>query len=473
MRLKIDYKSITFKMWLYFIFFAVLILIVLWLLQIVFLNSYYKGMKTREILAVANSIKSEYGQNDFDNTIQQYSYKNNMIVMVTDTEGNFLFSSDFFGGPSQGVGLGRSPLANYSQLREQLLHSGKDEVYYSVSSSHLKGQMLVYSAILKRSSGNKAILYISSSLDPIDSTTAVLKNQLIYVSVIILLLAFFIAFFISRRLSMPIEKLTGSAKELAKGNYDIVFVKGNYSEIDQLASTLNYATRELSKTDDLRKDLIANVSHDLRTPLTMVKAYAEMIRDISGENPVKRNAHTNVIIDEADRLSNLVNDMLDLSKIQSGTAEMDFRCFDISQTVINIMKRFNILVEREGYVFECFCEENLTVTADEKRIEQVIYNLISNAVNYTGDDKRVKIRLRASGEKIHFEVTDTGKGIPKGKLEIIWERYYKAEETHKRAVVGTGLGLSIVKNILIAHKADFGVNSTIDEGSTFWFELKK
>jgi signal transduction histidine kinase len=152
---------------------------------------------------------------------------------------------------------------------------------------------------------------------------------------------------------------------------------------------------------------------------------------------------------------------------------MKYKSFNISQTVKNIINRFDILVERDGYKFERFCDENLTVIADEKRIEQVIYNLISNAVNYTGDDKRIEIRLIGSEKMIHFEVTDTGKGIPKEKLETIWERYYKAKETHKRAVVGTGLGLSIVKSILQEHKANFGVKSTTGKGSTFWFELKK
>lgn len=472
MQLKIDRNSITFNIWIYFILFAVLILIILWLLQIVFFKNYYQDMKIHEILTVANSLKNKYGQNDFDNIINQYSYKNNMSVVVMDSEGNIMFSSETFAGPGQRGDLGRAPLSGFTQAREQLLLSGKDEVYSITSNPRIKMQMLEYWTTIKKNNSVE-ILQVKAPLDPIDSTTEVLKNQLIYISVIIFLIAFVISFFISKKFSKPIERLTGAAKELARGNYDIIFVKGDYSEIDQLASTLNYATRELSKTDDLRKELIANISHDLRTPLTMVKAYAEMIRDISGENPEKRNTNVNVIINEADRLSNLVNDMLNLSKIQSGTDLMKFKSFNISQTVKNIIKRFDILVEREGYKFESFCDEDLTVTADETRIEQVIYNLISNAVNYTGDDKRIEIRLTGSEKMIHFEVTDTGKGIPKEELEIIWERYYKAKETHKRAVVGTGLGLAIVKSILQEHKADFGVKSTPGKGSTFWFKLKR
>jgi signal transduction histidine kinase len=204
----------------------------------------------------------------------------------------------------------------------------------------------------------------------------------------------------------------------------------------------------------------------------MVKAYAEMIRDISGENREKRDTHLKVIIDEADRLNMLVNDMLDLSKIESGNMELKMDEFDISKTVRTILQRLNVLSERSGYIFTLNCEDTIMVTADKLRIEQVIYNLISNAVNYTGDDKHVNINLYANDGCARFEVTDTGKGIPREELENIWERYYKAKETHKRAVIGTGLGLSIVKNILRLHNADFGVISSVGKGSTFWFELK-
>ncbi|AET67472.1 signal transduction histidine kinase [Desulfosporosinus orientis DSM 765] len=482
MRFNFDTKSIVYKMWLYFFLFALAILSVLWLLQIVFLQNYYQDMKTHEILNIADALKSKYGQTDFDTTLQQYSYKNNVMILVTDLDGNVEFSADSFGTGSDLSGPGgRIHPGNFTQfsqqiseqIREQLLSSGKTEIYYSVHNARLKGLLLEYGALLNSQAGRKAILYIRSPLDPIDSTTAVLKSQLFYVSMIILLLAFFIAFLIARRFSRPIEMLTRSARELGKGNYNVVFVRGSYSEIDQLASTLNYATRELSKTERLRRELIANVSHDLRTPLTMIRAYAEMLRDFASENEEKRKLRAGVIVEEADRLSGLVNDMLNLSKIQSGSEEIVCQPFDISQMVRNILQRFQILSERNGYKFVCSCEERLVVAADKRRIEQVIYNLISNAVNYTGDDKRVEISLKALKDRIRCEVRDSGKGIPKEKLEVIWERYYKATETHKRPVIGSGLGLSIVKSILEAQGAAYGVESAEGHGSTFWFELKR
>lgn len=481
MKFMLDVKSIKFKMWKYFMLFAALIMLVLWFLQIIFLNSYYQAMKTREVLRAANTLMSEYEKGDFDEVVSQYSFKNNMFILITDLNGYPLYSSGTSLRGTQGgkmimegheKGFGGLSIREYYSVTQQLMQGNKDRIYYKISSPSGNMQMMVYGSLIKTNGVNQAILYITSPLDPIDSTTAILKNQLIIVTFILLILAFIISFFISKKLSKPIEDLTASAKKLAEGDYNVMFGKGSFSEMTELSNTLNYATRELLKTEQLRKELIANISHDLRTPLTMIKMYGEMIRDLSGNNSKKRSEHIDIIIDETNRLSGLVNDILDLSKIESGTAQMQYERLDLSDLVKGIIERFKVLSEFQGYTFNLECDQNAFISADKKRLEQVIYNLISNAVNYTGDDKQVILRVKDLGEKVRFEVTDTGDGIPKDKLETIWDRYYKGNETHKRAVVGTGIGLSIVKNILKAHSAEFGVNSTLGEGSTFWFQYK-
>ena len=320
---------------------------------------------------------------------------------------------------------------------------------------------------------NLYFMTVYAPLAPISSTTEVLKNQLLLVTGILFVLSFIISYFIAKRISNPLVKITNSAKCLAKGDYEAEFEKGGYTEINQLADTLNFATGELSKTDSLRRDLIANVSHDLRTPLTIIKSYSEMIRDISGENTEKRNAHTKVIIDEADKMSALVNDILDLSKAESGTYEYTFSRFNITDLVKSIINRFSSLVEKEGYEIILKSSENFFVNADETKIGQVIHNLINNAVNYTGDDKKVIISLEQKGEKVRFSVTDTGEGIAESDIPRVWERYWRSTCSRNRISAGTGIGLSIVKTILEGHNADFGVISRLDEGSVFWFELEK
>ncbi|MGN0584023.1 MAG: sensor histidine kinase, partial [Ruminococcus sp.] len=241
-------------------------------------------------------------------------------------------------------------------------------------------------------------------------------------------------------------------------------------EVDDLADTLAYASRELSKTDEMQRDLIANVSHDMRTPLTMMKAYAEMIRDLSGNNPEKRNQHLNIIIEETDRLSLLVNDMLDLSKLESGTQKLDIDRIDISEKLREIARRYEGISEKMGYSLIFTGDAPYMISCDSGKIERVICNLLNNAINYTSkEDRRVYLRQINLPDRVRIEISDTGDGIEEDKIKLIFDKYYRSEN-HKREVVGTGLGLSIVKAILKMHGYNYGVNSKIGEGSTFWFE---
>ena len=193
-----------------------------------------------------------------------------------------------------------------------------------------------------------------------------------------------------------------------------------------------------------------------------------MMRDIPGENTAD---NAQIVIDETTRLSELVGDMLDLSKIRAGTRKMTAEQFSLTETVRATMVRYEKLTEKDGYNIEFICEKDAEVFADRTMMLQVVYNLINNAINYTGDDKKVTVKLDVSNGKVRFAVSDTGSGIPPEELPFIWDRYYKIDKVHRRAAVGTGLGLSIVKSILEAHKAVYGVESTVGNGSTFWFEL--
>ena len=233
---------------------------------------------------------------------------------------------------------------------------------------------------------------------------------------------------------------------------------------------LNNAKTEIKKVSDLRKDLVANISHDLRTPLTMVKAYAEMIRDLSGDNPQKRGEHVQIIIDEADRLSSLVDNLLELSKLESGNMELELTEFSIVDKLKDCMTRYTLLIEQNGYDIKYEPDEDRMISADIQKLDQVIYNFINNAINYTGDEKVIRIRQINKPDCVRIEVVDNGKGISKEMLPLVFDRYYRDAKV-KRAVVGTGLGLSICKEILKKHGFAFGVSSKENVGSTFWFEI--
>lgn len=467
-----DFKSLGAKLWVYFILFSAAILILIWLLQIVFLRSFYKSMKADSIETVADKIAQKYGESDFESTIDQLVYRNSILVYVTDQRGNIIYSSDEHGpgrkpdGPGNAGGQRALP-QDYNDFLSKLFQSETGYVSYTIKQNNFSGETLIYGIHLQDS-----VVYISTPLEPLDSTMEILGTQLIYVTVISLILGFGIAFFISRKLSQPIVKITESAGRLAEGDYSVRFEKGYYTEIDNLSDTLNYTAHELSKVEALRRDLIANISHDLRTPLTMIKGYTEMIEEISWDDKAKRAKHLEIIKEETARLEGLVDDVLDLSVLQSGNETLHPDNINLSEMVRKVLSRFATLSAHGGYIIQSNIEHDQYVLADKRRIEQVLYNLIGNAINYTSDNKAISVHLMDRSGSVRFEVKDNGVGIAADELPYIWDRYYKSEE-QQRAKAGSGIGLSIVKNVLLMHGAKFGVESSVGIGSTFWFELKK
>jgi len=273
-------------------------------------------------------------------------------------------------------------------------------------------------------------------------------------------------------ITKPLEAITERAEELAAGNYGIDFPVTHYTEIMRLADTLSATSSELAETRMMQRDIIANVSHDLKTPLTMIRSYAEMIGDLSGDNPEKRNEHLQVIMEETDRLSVMIAELLDISKLQSGQLSVKREDFSMCELINSTISTYSAFAEQEGYELSFTCMGQGVVHADEMRIKQVLDNLISNALKYSGKNKKVEIRMEEASEHIRVEVSDNGVGIPKRELRHIWERYYSSSAHHSRND-STGLGLSIVKEILVLHDAKYGVDSVVRKGSTFWFEIPK
>lgn len=481
--MKLKKNSIKLKIWLYFLLFAVVILCGLWLFQTVFINGYYRNMKQNSIVSGAQTLVEQYASGVVGTTyakMASVAMENDLAVNIVDLEGRTLFAYSpagrrygqelalYFNGFGQSVVKKNAVNLLARQIREQ--ESGALFEYFDNSNGQ---QMFVYSTLVRDANNDVAVLIVTSQLQPLNETVKILSEQLIYVTVGILGIAFILSFVIAQKVSRPLEKITEKAAVLSQGNYDVTFEAGGYSEVNQLAHTLNYATSGLKQVEKLRTELISNVSHDLRTPLTMIKAYAEMIRDISGNNEEKRNQHLAVIVEECDRLSDFVQDLLDVSKLQAGVIEYHPMEFNLSELIQKTLGKFDVLKEKQGYTIVLQGRPDVFAYGDEKKIEQALYNLLSNAVNYTGEDKKIFITLEETEQKVRVSIRDTGPGIPKEDLEHIWERYYRVDKEHKRAVAGSGIGLAIVKSVFLLHKTDFGVESEPGHGSTFWFELYK
>jgi signal transduction histidine kinase len=315
-----------------------------------------------------------------------------------------------------------------------------------------------------------SIVMVYTGLSPVNATVSTLRMQIIYIAVILLAATVLLTWIINRRIATPLIKINEAAKSLPEGTYEADEKTNAYREAQELNETLTQAAEDIRKADKAKRDLIANVSHDLRTPLTMIKGYGEMMRDLPGE---KTDENLEVIINEADRLKYLVNDLLDLSKLEEQAIELHCTAFSLSDLVSRNVQKYNYYHVQDQFEIRLACEENLMVFADEGRIEQVFNNFMTNAVNYSGDSREIDVRAFSKGDMVRVEVQDYGEGIEPDKLNDIWDRYYKIDREHVRRLDSSGIGLNICRKILTLHKAPYGVQSMPNEGSTFWFELPK
>ncbi len=450
-------RSLNLILWFAFTLFALVIILLFLALQSLLVGMQYRdrtfssmkqaGARAAEELAGANADTMLFRR------LREIEETYDVRIRILASDGTTV--------DSDGYGEEKFPEI-VERLREEL-SEGREEVTVSDSAS------LGYATAVK---SQPYYLYISSSLARIRTLESSLRWLSLSAGLFSVVLAFVASGFLAMLITRPVTEVTDRAKELARGHFDLDFKRDYFcSEMQELSDALDYARVEISKADAVQKELIANVSHDFKTPLTMIKAYASMIVEISGDDKRKREAHAKVIIEEADRLTALVEDVLDLSKLRAGMGVHAPAVFNLSELLYRILERFDYLTETQGYTFEQDIDEDRYVYADRERIGQVIYNLLSNAVNYTGADKRVTVRLKGAGGATRLDVIDTGAGIPEEQIGLIWDRYYKMQETHKLPVKGTGLGLSIVKHILEMQGCPYGVRSEADRGSDFWVEF--
>ncbi len=440
--------------------FSIIILMLMWGSQLLFLKVFYEKYQINNLYRVAYKLsKNEHTIEE----IESIAYKNNLCIEYINNDNIYIFNE-----LSNNCILSTNNRSINNIINNFINKTDKKEMIKLNNPSN-NTKSILYNLKLY----DNEYIILNTNLEDVDSTTSVLKSQLIYITLIVILLAIVVSIIISKTINKPIIKITKEAKKLANGNRELNIPESNIKEIDDLRDSLIYVNHEINKTDELRRDLLANVSHDLKTPLTMIKAYAEMIRDINKDDEEKRNENLNIIIDETDRLTILVNDILNLSKLEANKETLDISEFDLVELVNNIIKKYNIIKETENYNFILNMPKKAIVKGDINKISQVIYNLVNNAINYTGDDLTVTIEVIEKKKTYLVNIKDTGKGIKEEELNIIWDKYYKNEKNHKRNKVGTGVGLSIVKNILDKHKCKYGVTSEIGKGTTFYFEITK
>jgi len=426
-----DKLKLQWKIFIFLLGFCVLLLAILWLFQTVFLSDMYKFIRKMEINKAITLVGKNINSPELDNILIELEMTRQITVR-----------------PTQEFIPPVPPVPNRYYRRTETITKVHE---YTLNN------------------GSKISLTFYAMITPVDSTVSTLRMQLFIITGIMVLLATLLAIIISKYISNPIEQINQSAKALAKGNYETEFHGKGYLEIKELSDTLNAAASELSKVERLRRELIANISHDLRTPLSFIYSYAEMMHDFPNEVTPEQSQ---IIMDEAKRLTSLVNDMLDISILESGVSKLNKINYNLTESLRKTINRMNELVKNEGYRIDFEYSEDVCIFADEVKITQAFYNLLLNAITHSGDDKAVIVRQSIKESSVKIEVIDHGEGIRQSDLPYIWDRYYKVDKKHKRPIMGTGLGLSIVKKIVEMHGGKYGVESKEGEGSIFWFQME-
>lgn len=463
--------SILNRIWKYFAFYIVIILLIIWLFQNVFLAAFYKNMKIADLEEKGRQITNEYIEGKpIEESLRKLSSDSTNRIQIVDGKGNVIF-------PNAWMGIFYSTSYNKELISAILAEVPKVEGAHKLFPLKVldeRYQTFIYASYLGTESGGTDLyLMIVSLVEPIDSTVQIMRRQFPYIIGIVLVIGMIVSYFISKKLSAPVLALNKTAKELALGKYDIDFEKSAVFETDQLADTLNFVTEELSKMEEMRVSIVANVSHDLKTPLTVIKSYSEMIKDITGEDEELRNQNLDTIISETDRLTEMVNSILNVSKLEMQMDELNLEEVSLKEMTEDIISRLDVLSQKQAYEFIIDGNSEGWIEADRQMIYQVLYNFASNAVSFVGPDKKIIFRIEEDEEKIIYSVIDHGRGISKKDQEKIWERYYTDHHNHIRNVVGTGLGLHIVRVILKKHGFEYGVESEEGKGSRFYFIAPK
>ena len=478
--LKLDIHGIRFRFWLVFFALAVGITVFIGTLQTGLIRPYYRNSKVSAVRVVADHIQEDLTSMDSSpegiNAALREAVDNSVCVVMFNDSGTLVYSADTLGAGCIFNHTSNEDVRTLlsSEGMKQVLAENQGEYSTNFTNPATSQEMIVYGRAIRETLSNY-YMFVNSPLEPVDSVVTFFTRQYFLYMIIAILIASLVAFYVSRTITEPIVRMNHEAQRLAAADYHTDFSGGAYTETRELANTLNRASDKLSKIDEMRRDLIANVSHDIRTPLTDIRAYAEMIRDVSGNQPEKRDKHLSVIIRETEYMNHLVNDMSELSRLQTGNYELNRTNMDICETIRDIIDMEQTLIDKAGVKVFTQIPETLTVYADEIKISQVIANYLTNAIKHTPSGKSITVRawMKDDEETVRIEVEDEGEGIPAEDIPYIWDRYQKSSHTFSRSMTSTGLGLAIVKGIAEAHGAAYGVQSQLGKGSVFWLELRE
>ncbi len=393
-------------------------------------------------------------------------YAGDLSVVVTDDNGNVLLTIGDVGDTDERTVSGEIMDKVYSDDDGTFI-SDRDEEADGV----FGGVIYVYGSAIYKGSEAVGAVFTCSSHESTDVLLDSLINSSIMSSLWIMLAALIAVYFISERVTSPIKNMSVAAKSFAAGDFNTrVVVTGN-DEVTELATAFNNMASSLSNLEETRRTFLANVSHDLRTPMTSISGFIDGILD--GTIPSEQQSHyLGIVSTEIKRLSRLVNSLLDITRIEAGERKFNMTRFDICEMARQIIISFEKRIEEAKLSVEFNCDsDNIYVIADRDAVYQILYNLCDNGVKFSREGGRYRVSIRQHGKKVHVSVYNEGVGIAPAELPLVFERFYKTDKSRGLDKTGVGLGLYIAKTIIDAHGGEIDVKSEFGKYCEFHFTL--
>ncbi len=449
----------------------------------------YMYNKQKVLLSCYNSIEravsaGDISSKEFDESLKQISAINNIEVLVIDSDKKIVKSTDkdtslmtnrlldFIFGDSDDV----EPMYQNDRLRIQQSVDPRVHIDYL----ELWGTL---------SNGN--LILVRTSVQSMNEAAVLANTLFIRFGIIAIIAGIIFTILVTRRITKPILKLADISEKMAQLDFSEKFCPGYGNEVDSLGVHMNHLSDTLETTigelkganvkltqdiekkteiDEMRKEFISNVSHELKTPIALIQGYAEGLRDCVNDDAESRDFYCDVITDEAEKMNAIVKNLLNLSELESGNAQVNIEHFNLMELIRNCAESMSILIKQNEINLVLPDISEISVWADEFRTQQVLTNYLSNAIHYAEGDKTVRISVSKYEDRVRISVFNSGKNIPEEIIPELWTKFYKADKARTREYGGSGIGLSIVKASMEAMGGAYGVENQ-DEGVSFWFEL--
>lgn len=461
-----------------------------WLLNTTIAGWYYTKNKQKSLLDAfaaidAASRDDTLTSSDFDIEFERICANGNITIMIIQPDRTPVRSS---AGDIETLQLQfLEIILGIKQNEAEIIARTNNYTLERQVDSRMNAEYLVLWGTLD--DGNLVLMRVP--LESIQESVAVSNQLLAVIGILAVIISWAIAYFLTRRITTPIEQLTDISRKMAELDFEAKYQVTGDNEIEQLGSYINQLSGTLERTiselksannelkidirkkeqiDEMRKDFLSNVSHELKTPLALISGYAEGLKECVQDDPESRDFYCEVIMDEADKMNQMVKKLLTLNQLEFGNDAVTMERFDLTGLICGVVNNSSILLNQNKIILEFNETEPMYVWADEFKVEEVVTNYLSNAIHHCEFDKRITISYERRQDSVRVTVFNTGKHIPKEDIANVWIKFYKVDKARTREYGGSGIGLSIVKAIMDSFHRECGVENR-EDGVAFWFEL--